>query len=85
MKYFQQEIATIYLKNSRYNNFKVPGILHPSQAPRVSNPNDSSLAHSFMSNQNSVFEPVCLKDVGNLTQQPFDSPLDAAARASLLK
>lgn len=32
-----------------------------------------------------MFEPVCLKDVGNLTQQPFDSPLDAAARASLLK
>jgi hypothetical protein len=32
-----------------------------------------------------VFEPVCLKDVGNLTEQPFLSPLDAAARASMIK
>lgn len=36
--------------------------------PRDSNPNDSSVENSFNSNQNSVFEPVCLKDVGNLTE-----------------
>lgn len=84
MRFYHQEIASIYLKNSRYNNLHLPGIIvSPSLPPRKSNPNESYKMESQVSE--SVFEAVCLKDVGNLTESPSLSPLDAAARASFLK